>query len=96
MPPEKREMGFIFQDYALFPHMTVFENVAYALKGMPKSDIKGIVKNNLSLVRLEGLEKRYPHELSGGQQQRTAVARALSNKPQRLHCLIGMEPILGI
>ncbi len=82
--PEHREMGFIFQDYALFPHLTVFENLAYSLKGKNKATIKEEVFKNLNLVRLNGLEKRYPHELSGGQQQRTAVARALSNKPKLL------------
>lgn len=84
LPPEKRGMGFIFQDYALFPHLTVFENIAFALKGQDKSIITSNVSKHLSLVRLDGLEQRYPHQLSGGQQQRTAVARALSNQPKLL------------
>ena len=82
--PEKREIGFIFQDYALFPHLTVFQNIAYALKGKDKTTIEKEVEKYLSLVHLQGLNDRYPHELSGGQQQRTAVARALSNEPKLL------------
>jgi iron(III) transport system ATP-binding protein len=84
MPPEKRGMGFIFQDYALFPHLTVFDNVAFSLKGQSKSEIVKKVSENLKLVQLSGLENRYPHQLSGGQQQRTAVARALSSQPKLL------------
>lgn len=84
LPPEKRNMGFIFQDYALFPHMTVAENIAYALKGQSKESIATTVNHSLSLVQLDELGNRYPHELSGGQQQRTAVARALANRPKLL------------
>lgn len=83
-PPEKRNMGFIFQDYALFPHMTVAENIAYGLKGQNKDNIEETVKHSLELVHLDGLGERFPHQLSGGQQQRTAVARALANRPKLL------------
>jgi iron(III) transport system ATP-binding protein len=77
IPVEKRRIGFVFQDYALFPFMTVVQNIAF---GMKKPEA-GKVAEMLNLTQLEGLEKRYPHELSGGQQQRTALARTLAAEP---------------
>ncbi|MFQ4146395.1 ABC transporter ATP-binding protein [Chlorogloeopsis sp. ULAP02] len=82
IPPEKRDIGIVFQDYALFPHLTVTENVAFGLKGYGKQQIQKRVAEVLTLVRLEGFEKRYPYELSGGQQQRVALARALAPQPK--------------
>ncbi|WP_423798016.1 ABC transporter ATP-binding protein [Neobacillus sp. SAB-20_R2A] len=86
LPPNKREMGMVFQNYALFPHMTVFENVAYGLKlrKVSKDEIKSRVAEALEMVRLTGYEKRFPKELSGGQQQRVSLARALVIKPKVL------------
>lgn len=86
LPPNKREMGMVFQNYALFPHMTVFDNVAYGLKlrKVNKSEINKRVLETLDMVRLLGYEKRYPKELSGGQQQRVSLARALVIKPKVL------------
>lgn len=86
IPIYKRDVGMVFQNYALFPHMTVFDNVAFGLKmrKMPKEEIKTEVENALALVKLEGLEKRFPRELSGGQQQRVALARAIVVKPRVL------------
>ncbi|MBL4952793.1 ABC transporter ATP-binding protein [Neobacillus sp. YIM B02564] len=86
LPPNKREMGMVFQNYALFPHMTVFDNVAYGLKlrKVPKGEIRERVLEALEMVRLAGYEKRYPKELSGGQQQRVSLARALVIKPKVL------------
>jgi iron(III) transport system ATP-binding protein len=86
MPPERRNMSMIFQSYALWPHMTVFENVAYGLRlrGLPKSEIEQRVGAMLSATRLDPLRDRYPGELSGGQQQRTSLARALVVKPETL------------
>lgn len=78
IPPEKRRVGMVFQDYALFPHLSVAKNVAYGLKGKKRY---ARVAEVLSLTRLEGLENRMPHELSGGQQQRVALARALAPEP---------------
>ncbi|WP_067515824.1 ABC transporter ATP-binding protein [Endozoicomonas ascidiicola] len=83
-PPEQRGIGMIFQDYALFPHLTVFENIAFGLNKSDSTTIKHRVREMLELVNLFNLEKRYPHELSGGQQQRVAIARALANKPSIL------------
>jgi putative spermidine/putrescine transport system ATP-binding protein/putrescine transport system ATP-binding protein len=84
LKPYERNVGLLFQDYALFPHMTVTQNVAYGLKhrGTPPSAIPARVKQMLSLVRLDGMEARYPNQLSGGQQQRVALARALATDPQ--------------
>jgi spermidine/putrescine transport system ATP-binding protein len=86
LPPYKRDVNTVFQSYALFPHMTVFENVAFGLerKGMPKHDIRPRVLEILELVDLSGRESRKPRQLSGGQQQRVALARALVNNPRVL------------
>ncbi|NJE05846.1 ABC transporter ATP-binding protein [Thermococcus sp. M36] len=86
LPPYERGIGIVFQDYALFPHMTVFKNVAFGLemKRLAKAEIERKVKWALELVGLEGLEKRYPEQLSGGQQQRVALARALVVEPEVL------------
>src|SRR6185503_8866589 len=87
VPPERRRMAMIFQSYALWPHMTVAQNVAYGLRfksGMPKADRDRRVTEMLQVVQLGGYEARYPGELSGGQQQRVAVARALVVEPEIL------------
>jgi len=86
IPIYKRDVGMVFQNYALFPHMTVYDNVAFGLKmrKLSKEEIKKMVTEALSLVKLEGLEKRYTRELSGGQQQRVAFARAIVVKPRVL------------
>ena len=79
IPPYRRNIGIFFQNYALFPHMTVFENVAFGLKlqKLPKNEIRERVEHMLALVKLTGMDKRYPRQLSGGQQQRVALARAI-------------------
>lgn len=82
IPAERRDIGVVFQDYALFPHLNVTENVAFGLKHFSKQQIQKRIAEVINLVRLEGLEKRYPYELSGGQQQRVALARALAPQPQ--------------
>ncbi|MFD2052072.1 ABC transporter ATP-binding protein [Mesorhizobium calcicola] len=84
LKPYERNVGLLFQDYALFPHMTVAQNVAYGMRyrGTPKSEIPSRVKQMMSLVQLAGMEARYPSQLSGGQQQRVALARALATDPQ--------------
>ena len=83
LPPYKRDVNTVFQSYALFPHLTVADNVAFGLKRkkIPKSDIKDRVKHYLDLVQLPGYDERRPGQLSGGQQQRVALARALVNEP---------------
>jgi spermidine/putrescine transport system ATP-binding protein len=86
VPPYRRDVNMVFQQYALFPHMDVFENVAFGLrrKKVPKDELRRRVTEALQLVELEGREKRRPRQLSGGQQQRVALARALVNRPRAL------------
>lgn len=84
--PYERNVNTVFQSYALFPHMTIYDNVAYGLrmKKVPKKEIKERVLKMLEMVQLSGFEKRYPSQLSGGQKQRVAIARALINRPKVL------------
>ena len=94
IPPEKRGLGFVFQDFSLWPHMSVYENVAFPLRA--KGDGKNLdqrVKNALKTVRLDGYLDRLPRELSGGQQQRVAFARAISDNPD---CVLFDEPLSAL
>ena len=86
VPPNKRNVGMVFQSYALFPNMTVAENIGYGLKvtGKPKAEISQRVEEMLAIIHLENFGARYPYQLSGGQQQRVALARALAIRPQVL------------
>jgi len=86
LPPEKKDIGMVFQNYALFPHMTIFDNVAFGLRmrKVPKREIKRKVGEVLQMVHLQGYEDRYPRQLSGGEQQRVALARALVIEPKLL------------
>src|SRR5262245_17886826 len=79
--PEKRRVGLVFQDHALFPHLTVARNVQFGLHGLPRAERAERTTEVLDLVRLGHLAGRYPHELSGGEQQRVALARALAPRP---------------
>ena len=91
LPPNRRDINTVFQNYALFPHMNVEANIGYGLriKKRPKAEIRGRVKNMLELVQLEGYEKRMPAELSGGQKQRVAIAGVMAMRPR---CIILDEP----
>lgn len=86
LPPKDRKVGMVFQSYALFPNMNVYDNIAFGLKmeGMKKEEIRQLVSDMIGTVDLRGKEEQYPHQLSGGQQQRVALARALVKKPRIL------------
>lgn len=94
IPPEKRGLGFVFQDFALWPHMTVYENVAFGLRAANNTEnLDCKVKEALRAVQLGDFEKRYPHQLSGGQQQRVAFARAIVIEPE---CILFDEPLSAL
>lgn len=94
VPPEKRKLGFVFQDFALWPHMTVFENVAFGLRASNRTkELEQKVKEALCAVRLDEFADKYPHQLSGGQQQRVAFARAIVIEPE---CILFDEPLSAL
>ncbi|WP_101760199.1 ABC transporter ATP-binding protein [Oceanicoccus sp. KOV_DT_Chl] len=84
LEPEQRHIGMVFQDYALFPHLTVHENIRFGIRKSTETEQRKIIKQLLGLIQLEKVAQRYPHELSGGQQQRVALARALAPNPRLL------------
>jgi len=84
LPPQQRRIGYVMQDYALFPHLTVRQNIAFGLYGLPQATQQTRISEMIELLRLEGLEQRKPRHLSGGQQQRVALARALVTQPRLL------------
>ncbi|MET0053451.1 MAG: ABC transporter ATP-binding protein, partial [Candidatus Thiodiazotropha sp. 6PLUC10] len=93
LAPEKRRVGMVFQDFALYPHLNIEENIAFGLRGLSNSQRKQRVRSLLELVGLSGSEKRYPHQLSGGQQQRVALIRAMAPQPD---ILLLDEPFSGL
>lgn len=94
LPSEKRGLGFVFQDFALWPHMSVFENVAFGLRASGRTEhLKEKVADALHAVQLDDFAERYPHQLSGGQQQRVAFARAIVIEPQ---CILFDEPLSAL
>jgi molybdate transport system ATP-binding protein len=84
LPPQRRAIGYLFQEYALFPHLTVFENIAFGLARVAQNETSRRVGELVAMLQLGGLERRFPHQLSGGQQQRVALARTVAPRPRLL------------
>lgn len=93
VPPERRSIGLMFQDFALFPHLSILDNVAFGLRDLQRSEALGIARQALNRVGLGGYENSYPHALSGGEQQRVALARAIVPRPQ---VMLMDEPFSGL